>query len=177
MGLNGSTCSAYLPVVTCDFEPPEHVPRTSTRAHTCAVGFGRAPCVSRSREHEKRPAAGRKKGRCAKSTHLNIVVYQVLPSERPPPPNLLRFLALSAFAASRLIRWPPCTLTHGPCYVVDAPSNDNCACPSPDAGVARQGGGAVGRNSSEARMGRSISVGARRLVRGAHRPQPVGLRK
>ena len=53
MGLDGSTCSECLRVVTCDFEPPEHVPRTSARAHTCAVVFGRPPCVPRSREHEQ----------------------------------------------------------------------------------------------------------------------------
>ena len=63
MGLDGSTCSECLHVVTCDFEPPEQVPRTSVRAHTCAVVFGRAPCVPRSREHQQRPAAG-----CAKKT-------------------------------------------------------------------------------------------------------------
>ena len=40
MGLDGSTCSECLLVVTCDSEPPEHVPRTSARAHTCAVVFG-----------------------------------------------------------------------------------------------------------------------------------------
>ena len=61
MGLDGSTCSECLTVVTYDFEPPEHVPRTSARAHACAVVFGRAPCVPRSREHEKRPTAGREK--------------------------------------------------------------------------------------------------------------------
>ena len=61
MGLEGSTCSESLPVVTCDFEPPEHVPWTSASAHTCAMVFGRAPCVPRSREQEKRPAAGREK--------------------------------------------------------------------------------------------------------------------
>ena len=60
MGLNGSTCSECLPVVTCKFEPPEHVPRTTARAHTCAVMFGRAPFVLRSREHEK----------CAKKTFI-----------------------------------------------------------------------------------------------------------
>ena len=49
-----------LPVVTCDFEPPEHAPRTSAGAHTCAVVFGWAPGVW-SREHEKRPAARREK--------------------------------------------------------------------------------------------------------------------
>ena len=74
MGLDGSTCSECLPVVTCDFNPPEHVPRTSTRAYTCAVVFGRAPCVPRSREHEKRPGAGREKRPYKKNTfiHSNI---------------------------------------------------------------------------------------------------------
>ena len=61
MGLDGSTCSQCLPVFTRDFESLEHVPRTSARVHTCAVVFGRAPCVPLSREHEKRPAAGREK--------------------------------------------------------------------------------------------------------------------
>ena len=66
-GLDGSTCSESLLERTCDFEPPEHVPRTSARAHTCGVVFGRAPCVPQRREHEKRLAAGRgKKCRCAK---------------------------------------------------------------------------------------------------------------
>ena len=48
---------------------------------------------------------------------------------------------------------------------------------SPVTGVARQGRSAVGWNPSEAWMGRSIGVGPRRLVRGAHRPQPVRVRK
>ena len=39
--------------------PPEHVPRTSARAHTCALVFGRASCVPRSREHGGKPVAGR----------------------------------------------------------------------------------------------------------------------
>ena len=73
MGLDGSTCSESLPLGTCDFGPPEHVPRTSARAHTCAVVFRRAPCVPRSREHEKRPAAGREKNaKVPKKTHLYI---------------------------------------------------------------------------------------------------------
>ena len=41
MGLDGSTCSECLPVVTCDLEPPEYVPRTSARAQPCAVVSGR----------------------------------------------------------------------------------------------------------------------------------------
>ena len=61
MGLDGSTCSECLLVVTCDFEPPEHVPRISARARNCAAVFGRALCVPRSREHEKFAAAGREK--------------------------------------------------------------------------------------------------------------------
>ena len=70
MGLDASTCSECLPMATCDFEPPEHVPRTSVRAHTCAVVFGRAPCVPRIREHVKRPAAGREKMPMCKKTRL-----------------------------------------------------------------------------------------------------------
>ena len=61
MDLDGSTCSEGLPVFTFDFESPEHMPRTLARAHTCASLFRRAPCVPRSREHEKRPAAGRER--------------------------------------------------------------------------------------------------------------------
>ena len=49
---------------------PEHVPRTSARAHTCAVVFGRALCVLRSREHEKRPATGREK-----NADVQIYIY------------------------------------------------------------------------------------------------------
>ena len=62
-------------MVTCDLKPPEHVPRTSARAHTCAVVFGwaPAPCVPWSREHEKRPA-----GREAKKTHVYTVIYVVV---------------------------------------------------------------------------------------------------
>ena len=46
-------------MVTFDFEPPEHMPRTSARAPFFAALFRRAPCVPRSREHEKIPGAGR----------------------------------------------------------------------------------------------------------------------
>ena len=62
-GLDGpsSTCSECLPEGTCDFEPPEHVPRTSAGAHTCALVFQRALGVPRSPEPEQRPAAGRGK--------------------------------------------------------------------------------------------------------------------
>ena len=69
MGLDGSTLLEFLPAVTCDFDPPEHVPRTSVRARICAVVFGWAPCVHRGREHEKRPAA---KCRCTETTYVYI---------------------------------------------------------------------------------------------------------
>ena len=60
---------------TCEFEPPDHVPRTSARAHTCAVVFRRAPCVPRSREHDERPAAGRgKNADVPKKTHFYVVI-------------------------------------------------------------------------------------------------------
>ena len=53
MDLDGSTtCSECLPVVTSDFNPPEHVSLTSVRAHTYAVVLWRAPCVPGSGEHE-----------------------------------------------------------------------------------------------------------------------------
>ena len=75
MGLDGSTCSKCPPVVTCDFEPQEYVPQTSARAHTCAVDFGRAPCVPQSRENEKRPAAGGEKNvNVQTNMHLYIVI-------------------------------------------------------------------------------------------------------
>ena len=78
MGLDGSTLLECLPVVSCDFEPPEHLPRTSARAHTCAVVFGQAPSVPRSREREKGPAAGREKNADAQKNTIirrNIATY------------------------------------------------------------------------------------------------------
>ena len=76
MGLDGSTCSECLPVVTCDFEPPENVPRITARAHTCAVVFGRASCVPRSRRHEKRLSAGREKT----NLYFEYIIIQGSPS-------------------------------------------------------------------------------------------------
>ena len=70
MGLDSSTCSECLSVVTFDFEPPEHLPRTSAKAHTWAKVFGWAPCMRRSREHEKRSVAGREKMPMCKKKHM-----------------------------------------------------------------------------------------------------------
>ena len=65
------------PVATCDFEPQVHLPRTSARAHTSTVVFGRAPCVPQSREHEKGPAAGGERNADVrkKYIYLYMVIY------------------------------------------------------------------------------------------------------
>ena len=44
-----------------DFERPEHAPRSPAGTHTCTIVHRQVPCVPRSREREKRPAAGREK--------------------------------------------------------------------------------------------------------------------
>ena len=44
-----------------DFEHPEHAPRSPAGTHTWAVVYTRPPCMLRSQEREKRPAAGREK--------------------------------------------------------------------------------------------------------------------
>ena len=59
-----------------NFQPPEHVLRTSARAHTGVVVNGWIPCVPRSREHEERPATARERmPMCKKTAHLHIVTY------------------------------------------------------------------------------------------------------
>ena len=70
MDLDGSRCSECLPAVTFDFEPSEHVPQTSARAHTCAVVIMREPCVFLSREHEKRSVVGREKNADVRRKHI-----------------------------------------------------------------------------------------------------------
>ena len=64
MGLGRSQWLETGPVVTCHFSrlwTPEHVPRTSARAHTCTAAFTRASCVPRNREHENGPRAEEQK--------------------------------------------------------------------------------------------------------------------
>ena len=80
MGLDDPTCSECLPVWTCDHEPPEHVPRMSARAHTCTLVFRRASCVPRTREHEKRPAAGREK---MPMSQKNTFIHNNMSSSHP----------------------------------------------------------------------------------------------
>ena len=83
MGLDGSTCSECFPVIISQFsllQPPEHVPRTSVRAHTCTLVFGWAPCVPRRQEHEKRPAATREKNADGQKKTLLYIVLPGSPS-------------------------------------------------------------------------------------------------
>ena len=64
MGLGGCGGRQRIPWLLAsflNFEPAEHVPRTSARAHTCTAVFMRAPYVRRNREHDERPAGGRAK--------------------------------------------------------------------------------------------------------------------
>ena len=55
MGLDGSTCSESLPERTCHFESPEHVPRASARAQTCARGPGGLPACHGAESTRKGP--------------------------------------------------------------------------------------------------------------------------
>ena len=53
----GSSSAERYPVITRQLaRRPEHAPRSPARAYTCTVVYGRAPCVPRSRQREKRPA-------------------------------------------------------------------------------------------------------------------------
>ena len=70
MALRARMASPSLLANFRDCEPSEHMPRTSARAHTCAVVIGRASCVPRSREHQKRPAAGRQKKSHVQKEHI-----------------------------------------------------------------------------------------------------------
>ena len=88
MGLDGTTvrarnASSCLLANFRDFEPREHVRRTLARDHTCAVVFGRAPCVPRSREQEKRPASRRNMPMRKKNTCIYIVVYIIAHTGSP----------------------------------------------------------------------------------------------
>ena len=55
MGLDASTCSESLPERTCDFNPPEHVPRTSARAQTCVRAPGGLPACHGAESTRKDP--------------------------------------------------------------------------------------------------------------------------
>ena len=61
MALGGRKRIPWLLATFREIETPEHVPRTSARAHTCTAVFTRASCMPRNREHEKRSAGERAK--------------------------------------------------------------------------------------------------------------------
>ena len=75
VSLHGPGWLYVLGITTCHFDPPERVLRTAARAQTCTVVFRRAICVPRSREHQTRPAAGRKKKpKYQRNTFIYIVI-------------------------------------------------------------------------------------------------------
>ena len=79
-GLDDPTCSEYLPEGTCHFESPEHVPRTSATAQTCARGPGRLPVCHGAESTRKDPRPEEKEiPKCQKNTlkFLYIVLYPV----------------------------------------------------------------------------------------------------
>ena len=132
--LDGCTCSECLPVMTCEFEPPERAPRTSTRAHTCAVVFGRAPCVPRSQEHEKRIAARREINaevqkisfiQTSSSFYINIYPWYTFILERCSLSGLEPFFGDFSAARPRLVvRLAPSDSPQprGPCPRAGPPS-------------------------------------------------------
>ena len=82
MALRGWKRIPWLLASFRDFEPPEHMPRTSARAHTCTALFTRAPCVTRNREHEKRPAGGRARNAYVQETSTWQVIVVVFTLNR-----------------------------------------------------------------------------------------------
>ena len=70
-------CSECLPERTCDFEPPEHVPRTSARAQTCVRGPGGLPACHGAESTRKDPQPEEKKNAEGPKEHILIYVYKV----------------------------------------------------------------------------------------------------
>ena len=100
MGLDGSTCSKSLPMEICRFEPPEHVPRTSARAHTFALVSGQAPCVPRSREHEENPRPDEKQmPKCQNNTSIQSK-YLVCTIRARYAPHVFFYILLLVCSAS-----------------------------------------------------------------------------
>ena len=77
MGLDGSMCSESIPVGTSDFEPPEHVPRSSARAKFAPRCPGGLPACHGAGSTRKDPRPGEKKMPKGKKKHLYIVIYLV----------------------------------------------------------------------------------------------------
>ena len=84
LALGGRKRIQWILATFRDFEPQEHVPRTSARAHTCTAVFTRAPCVPRNREHEKRPGGGRAKNVDVQKKSIWYIVIQGFSSRWSP---------------------------------------------------------------------------------------------
>ena len=76
-GLDGSTCSESLPERAGDFEPPEHVPRTSARAKTCVRGPGGLPTCHGAESTRNDPRPEEKKNAEGPKKHIFIYVYSL----------------------------------------------------------------------------------------------------
>ena len=61
MDLIAQNASPWLLASFCDFEPPEHVPRTAVRAHTCTAVFTRGSCVPATESTRNDPRAEEQK--------------------------------------------------------------------------------------------------------------------
>ena len=74
MGLDGSTRTECLPERTCHFEPPEHVPRTSSRAQTYVRGPGGLPACHGAESTRNDPRPEEKKMPKGKK-HMYTYIY------------------------------------------------------------------------------------------------------
>ena len=75
MALDSSTFSESLSELTCHFEPPEHVPRTSARAQTCVRGPGGLLACHGAESTRKDPRTKEKKMPTGQKNILYIYVY------------------------------------------------------------------------------------------------------
>ena len=72
IGLEGSTCSECPAERTCQFQPPQHVRRTSAGAQTCVWGPVGLPVCHGSESTRKDPRPEEKKMPKGEKTHLHI---------------------------------------------------------------------------------------------------------
>ena len=72
MGMDDSTWSECLAEQTSDFEPPEHVPRTSARAQSCVRISGGLPACHGAESTRKDAQAGEPK---TPKDHKNTSIY------------------------------------------------------------------------------------------------------
>ena len=89
LALAGRTAIPWLFTSFRYFEPPEHMPRTSTRAYTCTAVFTRASCVPRNREQERRPAGGRANNADVQKKFISYIVHISPSNIRTPKREML----------------------------------------------------------------------------------------